>query len=155
MSGNVVAVVRQIVIATFFVVGLIAFSALSHAAIAPLAYLGITALGGKSSRRPSLVIGSRSTHSSFSSPSHAGPGCGDRLARSWACPFSCARWWRCVVCHRQAARTPAYTRLLRMAKRSDAASSRCSVLTCIAAKAGRSCPEWVIFNRGNRAWQAG
>jgi predicted PurR-regulated permease PerM len=36
-----------IVIATLFVVGLIAFSALSHAVIAPLAYLGITALEGQ------------------------------------------------------------------------------------------------------------
>jgi predicted PurR-regulated permease PerM len=36
-----------IVIAALFVVGLIAFSALSHAVIAPLAYLGITALEGQ------------------------------------------------------------------------------------------------------------
>jgi len=36
-----------IVIATLFVVGFIAFSALSHAAIAPLAYLGITILEGQ------------------------------------------------------------------------------------------------------------
>jgi predicted PurR-regulated permease PerM len=36
-----------IVIATLFVVGLIVFSALSHAVIAPLAYLGITALEGQ------------------------------------------------------------------------------------------------------------
>jgi predicted PurR-regulated permease PerM len=36
-----------IVIATLFVVGLIAFSALSHAVIAPLTYLGITALEGQ------------------------------------------------------------------------------------------------------------
>ena len=36
-----------IVIATLFVVGLLAFSALSHAVIAPLAYLGITALEGQ------------------------------------------------------------------------------------------------------------
>jgi len=36
-----------IVIATLFVVGLIAFSALSHAVIAPLAYLGITLLEGQ------------------------------------------------------------------------------------------------------------
>ena len=36
-----------IVIATLFVVGLIAFSALSHAVIAPLAYLGITVLEGQ------------------------------------------------------------------------------------------------------------
>jgi hypothetical protein len=37
-----------IVIATLFVVGLLVFSALSHAVIAPLAYLGITALEGPS-----------------------------------------------------------------------------------------------------------
>jgi predicted PurR-regulated permease PerM len=37
----------SIVIATLFVVGLIAFSALSQAAIAPLAYLGITVLEGQ------------------------------------------------------------------------------------------------------------
>ena len=37
----------MIVIATLFVVGLIAFSALSHAVIAPLAYLIITALQGE------------------------------------------------------------------------------------------------------------
>jgi predicted PurR-regulated permease PerM len=36
-----------IVIATLFVVGLLVFSALSHAVIAPLAYLGITALEGQ------------------------------------------------------------------------------------------------------------
>ena len=36
-----------IVIATLFVIGLIVFSALSKAVIAPLAYLGITALEGK------------------------------------------------------------------------------------------------------------
>lgn len=36
-----------IIIATLFVVGLIAFSALSHAVIAPIAYLGITALEGQ------------------------------------------------------------------------------------------------------------
>jgi predicted PurR-regulated permease PerM len=36
-----------IVIATLFVVGLIVFSALGHAVIAPLAYLGITALEGQ------------------------------------------------------------------------------------------------------------
>src|SRR6516164_9309391 len=36
-----------IVIATLFVIGLIVFSALSHAVIAPLAYLGITALEGQ------------------------------------------------------------------------------------------------------------
>jgi predicted PurR-regulated permease PerM len=36
-----------IVIATLFVVGLIAFAALSHAVIAPLAYLGITILEGQ------------------------------------------------------------------------------------------------------------
>src|SRR6516162_7308860 len=36
-----------IVIATLFVVGLIVFSAFSHAVIAPLAYLGITALEGQ------------------------------------------------------------------------------------------------------------
>jgi predicted PurR-regulated permease PerM len=36
-----------IVIVTLFVVGLIVFSALSHAVIAPLAYLGITALEGQ------------------------------------------------------------------------------------------------------------
>jgi predicted PurR-regulated permease PerM len=36
-----------IVIATLFVVGLIAFSTLSHAVIAPLAYLGLTALEGQ------------------------------------------------------------------------------------------------------------
>ena len=36
-----------IVIATLFVVGLIAFSALGHAVIAPLAYLGITVLEGQ------------------------------------------------------------------------------------------------------------
>jgi predicted PurR-regulated permease PerM len=36
-----------IVIATLFVVGLWVFSALSHAVIAPLAYLGITALEGQ------------------------------------------------------------------------------------------------------------
>jgi predicted PurR-regulated permease PerM len=36
-----------IVIATLFVVGLLVFSALSHAIIAPLAYLGITALEGQ------------------------------------------------------------------------------------------------------------
>ena len=36
-----------IVIATLFVVGLIAFSTLSQAVIAPLAYLGITALEGQ------------------------------------------------------------------------------------------------------------
>ena len=36
-----------IVIATLLVVGLVAFSALSHAVIAPLAYLGITALEGQ------------------------------------------------------------------------------------------------------------
>ena len=36
-----------IVIATLLVVGLLVFSALSHAIIAPLAYLGITALEGQ------------------------------------------------------------------------------------------------------------
>jgi predicted PurR-regulated permease PerM len=36
-----------IVIATLFVIGLLVFPALSHAAIAPLAYLGITALEGQ------------------------------------------------------------------------------------------------------------
>jgi predicted PurR-regulated permease PerM len=36
-----------IVIATLFVVGLMVFSAFSHALIAPLAYLGITALQGE------------------------------------------------------------------------------------------------------------
>jgi predicted PurR-regulated permease PerM len=36
-----------IVIATLFVIGLLVFSALSHAVIAPLAYLGITALEGQ------------------------------------------------------------------------------------------------------------
>jgi predicted PurR-regulated permease PerM len=36
-----------IVVATLFVVGLIAFSALGHAVIAPLTYLGITALEGQ------------------------------------------------------------------------------------------------------------
>jgi predicted PurR-regulated permease PerM len=36
-----------IVIATLFVVGLLVFSSLSHAVIAPLAYLGITALEGQ------------------------------------------------------------------------------------------------------------
>jgi len=100
-----------IVIATLFVVGLIAFSALSHAVIAPLAYLGITLLEGQVIT-PTL-IGHRLTINPFLvfSPSQSGPGCGDRSARSWACPFSCAGWWRCVGCHRQAARTPAYTRL--------------------------------------------
>jgi predicted PurR-regulated permease PerM len=112
-----------IVIATLFVVGLIVFSALSHAVIAPLAYLGITALEGQVVTRPSSVIGSRSIHSSFSSPSHAGAGCGDRSARFWACPFSCARWWRCAGCHRQAARMPGFTRPLRIARRADGACS--------------------------------
>ena len=36
-----------IVIATLFVIGLLVFSAVSHAVIAPLAYLGITALEGQ------------------------------------------------------------------------------------------------------------
>jgi predicted PurR-regulated permease PerM len=79
-----------IVIATLFVVSFIAFSALSHAVIAPLAYLGITVLEGQVIT-PTL-IGSLSIHSSFFSPSQSGPGCGDRSARSWACPFSCAGW---------------------------------------------------------------
>jgi len=52
-----------IVIATLFVVGLIAFSALSHAVIAPLAYLGITALEGQVTT-PTL-IGHRLTINPF------------------------------------------------------------------------------------------
>ena len=47
-----------IVIATLFVVGLIAFSALSHAVIAPLAYLGITLLEGGTDAEHHSVLSS-------------------------------------------------------------------------------------------------
>jgi hypothetical protein len=112
-----------IVIATLFVVGLIAFSALSHAIIAPLAYLGITMLEGQVIT-PTL-IGHRLTINPFLVFLAVaiwtwmwGP-----VGRSWVCPFSCTGWWRCVGYHRQAARTPAYTRPLRKARR--ARDSRC------------------------------
>jgi hypothetical protein len=95
-----------IVIATLFVVGLIGFprSVMQSSRRSPIS--ASPHWRGKSSRRPSSVIGSRSIHSSFSSPSHAGPGCGGRSAPSWPCPFSCARWWRCAGCDRQAGYRP-------------------------------------------------
>jgi hypothetical protein len=105
-----------IVIATLFVVGLLVFSTLSHAVIAPLAYLGITALEGQCIT-PTL-LGHRLTINPF------------LVFLSIACwswmwgpvgaflgvPISCARWWRCAGCHRQAARMPGFTRPLRIAR---------------------------------------
>jgi predicted PurR-regulated permease PerM len=119
-----------IVIATLFVVGLIAFATLSHAVIAPLAYLGITILEGQVIT-PTL-IGHRLTINPFLvflavaiwtwmwGPVGAFLGVPILLCGMVAC------------CHRHTARTPAYTRLLRMAKRSDATCSRCSVSTLLA-----------------------
>jgi predicted PurR-regulated permease PerM len=69
------------------------FSALSHAVIAPLAYLGITALEGHFIT-PTL-IGHRLTINPFLV--FLSVACWswmwDRSAGSWPCPFSCARWW--------------------------------------------------------------
>ena len=109
----------MIVIGTLFIIGLIAFSALSQAVIAPLAYLGITLLEGyvitptvmghRLTINPFLVFLSIAFWSWMWGQS----------ARSLLCPFSYARWWRCAGFHRQAARMAAYTRSLRMAQRAD------------------------------------